>query len=354
VKRRKMLGIIPNNILDAIKVLNDNGFEAYLVGGAIRDILMGKEPQDFDICTAATPEEIKKIFPKNFDLGEKFGTVATIINDEVVEITTFRKDSTYSDGRHPDSVEFSSSIVEDLERRDFTMNAIAYSPNTGMVDPFGGLSAIENKEIKAVGNPLDRFNEDGLRIMRAVRFSSKLGFDIDKDTHSAMLECKNNLKRVSKERISSELLKILEGKNVVNAMMSNSEIIELIIPEYKMVLECPQNNPYHVYSLEEHTLKVVEAVNSDKVLLLSAFFHDFGKATTRIRDEKSIDRFPKHAQESEKITKEIMKGLKFDNKTIKEVALLIRYHDSLWNPQKSTVNLPPLTPYVVEVGASAS
>jgi len=328
---------IPNNIIKTIAIVNQNGYEAYLVGGAVRDILMQKEPKDYDICSSATTEQIKSIFPNHFCLGEKFGTISIIMDDDIIEITTLRKDSTYSDGRHPDSVEFCSSIEEDLSRRDFTMNAIAFSPSTGFVDPFNGWLDIKNKLIVAVGNPTDRFNEDGLRIMRAMRFSSRLGFEIENKTHQAMLECKDNLKKISKERLSSELIKILKGNNVLNVMTLNSSIISVIIPEYELVVNCPQQNPYHIYSLIEHTLKVVENIADDDILKLSAFFHDFGKPYVRYRGKNGIDRFSGHADKSVELTTEIMKGMKFDNKTIKDVTLLIKYHDSLWNPTESNI-----------------
>lgn len=327
----------PTVILKVIKILVENGYESYLVGGAVRDILMDKIPKDYDICTSATTEDIKRIFPKHFGLGEKFGTVSIIMDEEVIEITTFRKDSEYSDGRHPDSVEFTKDIVEDLSRRDLTMNAIALSPFTGIVDPFNGFDDINNKIIRAVGSAKNRFDEDGLRIVRAIRFSSCLGFSIEEETQKAMIDCKNNLKNVSKERFSSELIRILKGKNVFNAIKTNAVIFSIVIPEFDLVSKCPQQNPYHIYDVLDHTLKVVEAVPCDDVLKISAFFHDFGKAYVRFRDKKGIDRFGGHAAKSEELTISIMKNLKFDSKTVKDVALLVKYHDALWEPRESAV-----------------
>lgn len=326
---------LPESVSKVIRELNENGFDAYVVGGAVRDFLMGVEPHDYDITTSALPEEIKKIFPKHFALGEKFGTVSVVCdNCEPIEVTTFRKDSDYSDGRHPDKIEFVTSVFDDLCRRDFTMNAIAYSPNTGFVDPFNGIKDIERKIIKCVNNPVDRFNEDGLRIIRAARFSARLGFEIEEKTLQGMKDTIDMIDCVAEERIGPEFVKILVSDFAEVALKNYSFVIQKIIPEYKKVLKCKQNNPHHIYNLEGHTLKVVSGVPKEERIRLAAFFHDFGKPFVRVVDKKKIDHFPNHAEKGVTIVEDIMTRLRFPAKEIKEVGLLVKYHDVFWEPTK--------------------
>lgn len=327
---------LPKNVLMVLEKLNNAGYESYVVGGAVRDYVMGLPPHDYDVTTSALPEEIKRIFPEHFALGEKFGTISVITDTEPIEVTTFRKDSDYSDGRHPDKIEFVTSVFDDLCRRDFTMNAIAFNPNTGFVDPFNGISDIKNKLIRCVNNPIDRFNEDGLRILRAARFAAKLGFEIEDRTLLAMKNTINMLDCVAEERIGPEFVKILMSDHAAKTLHDYSFVIKKIIPEYRRVLRCKQNNPHHIYNLEGHTLKVVENVPKKEIVKLAAFFHDIGKPYVMVRGKDGIEHFPGHAGKGAELTEEIMARLRFSCKEIKDVADLVKYHDSFWEPTKRT------------------
>lgn len=326
---------LPKNVLSVINELNRNGYDAFVVGGAVRDYIMGVEPHDYDITTSALPDEIKEIFPNHFALGEKFGTVSVVFEDtEPIEVTTFRKESDYEDGRHPNTVEFVTSVFDDLCRRDFTMNAIAFSPKTGFVDPFNGIDDIKNKVIRCVNNPISRFNEDGLGIIRAVRFAAKLGFEIESETLNGMKETINMIDCVAEERIGPEFIKILISDFVEDVMIKYSFVICKFIPEYKKVLKCKQNNPHHIYNLEGHILKVIANSPKTERSRLAAFFHDIGKPAVKIIDKKGIYHFPNHAEAGEELTKEIMSRLRFSSNEIKEVCLLVKYHDAFWEPNK--------------------
>ena len=328
---------LPKEILSVLNRLNDAGYEAYVVGGAVRDYIMGVPPHDYDVTTSALPYQIKEIFPEHFALGEKFGTISVITESDPIEVTTFRKDSDYSDGRHPDRIEFVTSVYDDLCRRDFTMNAIAYSPKTGFVDPFGGINDIKNQIIRSVNNPVDRFNEDGLRILRAVRFAAKLGFDIEETTLKAMKDTIDMIDCVAEERIGPEFVKIITAANAEKALKEYSFVIEKIIPEYGMVLKCKQRNPHHIYTLEDHTLKVLSGVDRNERVRLAAFFHDIGKPFVRVVDKNKIEHFPGHAGKGADLTEEIMFRLRFSSKETKEIVALVKYHDSFWEPTKRNI-----------------
>ena len=331
---------LPKDVLTVLNKLNQAGYEAYVVGGAVRDYIMGLEPHDYDITTSALPAQIKEVFPEHFALGEKFGTISVITESEPIEVTTFRKDSDYSDGRHPDKIEFVTSVYDDLCRRDFTMNAIAYNPQTGFVDPFDGVVDIQNKVVRCVNNPVDRFNEDGLRIIRAARFAAKLGFEIESNTLQAMKDTIDMIDCVAEERIGPEFVKILISVHAEEVIKKYSFIISKIIPEYQNVLECKQNNPHHIYSLEDHILKVVSGVKRNERIRLAAFFHDIGKPVVSVYDEDGVEHFPGHAGEGAIITEKVMTRLRFPAKEIKDVELLVKYHDSFWEPTKrNTKNL---------------
>lgn len=326
--------LLPKNVVYVINTLNKAGYEAFVVGGAVRDYIMGLEPHDYDITTSAFPDEVKSLFPNYFPLGEKFGTVSVIVGDEQIEVTTFRSESDYEDGRHPNKVEFVRSLEKDLKRRDFTMNAIAYNPNTGFIDPFNGISDIKEKIIRCVNDANERFKEDGLRIVRAVRFSAKFGFSIEQNT---LIAAKNNidmLDKVSKERIGSEFAKILMSDNCEEAINNNDFLFDKIIPQWKDVRNCQQNSEWHIYDVKLHTLKVLSSIKNTERLRLAAFFHDFGKPYVKEIDENGISHFPGHADKSSEIAEKVLKDLRFSSKEIKEISLLIKYHDSFWNPSK--------------------
>lgn len=329
---------LPPSVVYVLKTLNSLGYEAYVVGGAVRDYLMGVEPHDYDVTTSAFPDEVKEIFPSHFALGEKFGTISVVYKDyDPIEVTTFRKESNYTDGRHPDEVSFVRSVFEDLSRRDLTINAIAYNPSVGLVDPFNGAEDIKNKIIRCVNKPEDRFNEDGLRILRAMRFASRLGFTIDDETMMAMTTCIDMLDCVSPERIGSEFAKLLVGANAGAIIRACPVQISKIVPQWAKVIGCGQKNPWHIYDVETHILRVVDNVEKDEITRMAAFFHDIGKPVVKVFGTDGIDHFPNHAAVSAEIAKEVLTALRFPSKTIEDVSALVRYHDSFWNPSKKSV-----------------
>ena len=325
---------LPKEVERIMEIITNAGFDAYLVGGCIRDFLMGEKPKDFDVTTDATPEEIHRVFDSRgevhlIDTGIKQGTVTAILNHVPVEVTTFRRESGYSDNRHPDQVTFSKSIEDDLARRDFTMNAIAYNPrgNGEFVDLYYGQVDIKNSLVKAVGDPDERFREDALRIMRALRFASQLDFEIDEATARAMKTLKDSLNNISRERIQKELEGILCGKAVERILRDYREIIEVIIPEITPMVGLDQCTPYHIYDVWEHTIRVVSGISPEPVLRLAALFHDIGKPSCFTKDEEGVGHFYGHPEVSTEIARGIMNRLKFDNHSKDKVLTLVRWHD---------------------------
>ena len=322
--------ILSNEAVCAINCLQSAGYEAFAVGGCVRDMLMGREVNDTDITTSATPEEIKAAFShlRTVETGIKHGTVTVIINGIPLEITTYRIEKGYTDGRHPDRVIFTESLEEDLKRRDFTVNSIAYSPDKGFRDPFGGKEDIERKIIRCVGNPKERFIEDSLRILRALRFSSVLGFTIERDTSEAMRECKALLKTVSEERIFSELSKLLCGKNVRDVIINYSDILEIILPEISCMKGFDQCNFHHIYDILTHTAAVTESIPAVPHLRFAALFHDCGKTDCFSKDENGTGHFYSHPSISAKKADEALLRLKSDTKTREKVVKLVKVHDT--------------------------
>lgn len=320
---------IPPSVNNIIKKLEESGYEAYAVGGCVRDSVMGKEPNDWDICTSALPEETLLCLDKDNIIknGVKHGTVTVRVDGENYEITTFRTDGEYTDNRHPESVTFVRDLNEDLSRRDFTINALAYSEERGLQDNFHGIDDIDNKIIRCVGSPDRRFGEDALRILRALRFSSVLGFDIEKRTAKSIHKNAYLLKNISKERIMSEFIKILEGKNVEAVLIGYSDVIGEIVPEIKPTIGFCQHNPHHLYDVWTHTVKVVSGVKSEKELRLAALFHDIGKPAKFTVDENGTGHFHGHPELSADIAERVLKRLKSDNKTIENVCKMIKLHD---------------------------
>ena len=321
---------IPKDVKVILNKLNECGYEAYVVGGCVRDSLIGKQPKDWDICTNAKPEQTMEVF-KGFHIiptGLQHGTITVMLNGEGYEITTYRVDGDYSDGRHPDSVSFTSSLSEDLARRDFTFNAMAYSEDEGIVDLYGGVEDLKKKRLKCVGNPTERFNEDALRIMRAIRFSSVLGCKIEENTHNSMVELYTNLDKIAKERINVEFSKMLCGKTPMFMLNEYQFIFSYIIPEIKPMIGFKQNNPYHWLDVWNHSLHVLfEVKEKDLALRLAALFHDIGKPSCYVEGEDGVGHFYGHADKSVEITEKIMKDLKYSNDMIDEVLTLIKYHD---------------------------
>lgn len=310
--------------------LQKAGYECFLVGGCVRDILMGKAPHDIDITTDATPEETKSVFSDfhTLDIGIKHGTITVIIEGEPIEITTYRTESVYTDGRHPDKVTFTKNIRDDLSRRDFTCNAIAFSPSAGIVDPFGGIADIKSKTLRCVGIAEERFREDSLRILRALRFASVLGFEIEKETEEAMYTCRELINIVSPERIYTEITKMLCGKNAGRILSGYSDILAVALPEIKAMKGFQQHNFHHIYDVLNHTAKVVDSIYPAVDLRLAALFHDCGKPDCFSLDEKGVGHFYSHASISASKTDEALKRLRCDNVTREKVVKLVKIHDS--------------------------
>lgn len=320
---------ISKNASLAIRLLKSNGYEAYLVGGCVRDMLMGAYAHDYDITTSATPSEMIKVFEKyrTIETGIRHGTLTVIINDESLEITTYRIDGEYKDNRHPENVTFSRNLKDDLSRRDFTINALVYNEDEGVMDLFGGKEDIKNKVIRAIGEKEKRFTEDALRILRAVRFSSTLGFEIEKETKNAMIKCAPLLHNIAGERIKAEMEKFLLGKNVKNAILENYEILAELIPEIGKMHKFDQKNKWHIYDILEHTAKAVESTPPTPHLRLAMLLHDTGKVHTFSADENGVGHFYGHGEKSGEIAKKYLDKYKYDSFTKDEVYNLVKYHD---------------------------
>lgn len=332
--------VLPSEIELCLSLLNRNGYSAYVVGGAVRDHLMGRQINDYDICTDALPNEVEKVFSdyKVIETGIKHGTVTALIGSSSVEITTFRTDGSYSDGRHPDSVDFTRNVIKDLSRRDFTVNAIAYSPIEGYIDPFGGINDINSKVIRCVGDPIRRFSEDALRILRALRFSSTLGFEIDKETSDAVFSLKDNLSLVSKERIRDEIKKLICGIGMNEVMTRYREVIALIIPDISKTFDYDQNNPHHDYDLYTHIIKTVNNLPCDPILRFAGLLHDIAKPLTESTDEKGASHYYGHAHRGAEMTESILRDLRFSNVEIRRIVTLIRHHDGVIEETETAVS----------------
>lgn len=330
---------LPSEVQTILRLLNDAGHRGYCVGGAVRDSVMGVTPTDWDVTTSATPEEIAKIFKdyKTIETGIKHGTLTVIINHKPFEITTFRIDGEYDDNRHPLNVQFTKELESDLARRDFTINALAYNEQDGLVDLYSGQEHIYNSIIKTVGDPDKRFQEDGLRIMRALRFSSCLNFSIEEETKNAIHNNKALLKNISAERIAVELTKLLCGKNVFSVLMEYSDVLSVIIPEIEATVGFRQHGKKHAYDVWEHICHTVDTIPPEKDLRLTMLLHDLGKIPTHKLNEKGDSTFKNHALVGGEMAKEILTRLKFDKKTINRVSFLVSCHD--FEPCESKVEL---------------
>lgn len=328
----------PKSAITIMKLLNLR-YKTYFVGGCVRDYIRRKAPHDWDITTSATPNQVKGCLSgyKILDTGIKHGTVSVITDDNTYEITTFRSDGQYTDGRHPDAVHFIPSITEDLSRRDFTMNAIAMSADGTILDPFGGEGDIKNDIIRCVGNPVQRFQEDPLRILRALRFASKLNFSIDPETASAMFKTAHLLSKVSVERIQSEFNQILLGQSARKILLTYREIIAEFIPEIRPCFDFKQNNPFHCYDVLEHIAASVEYAPYDKIIRLTMFFHDVGKPLCYKEDENHIGHFYGHAAVSADIAHKRLRKMRYENIVIKNVTHLVQAHDTHFSPTATFV-----------------
>lgn len=319
---------VPKKAQFIIDTITAAGFEAYVVGGCVRDSLLGRVPQDWDITTSATPSQVKSLFGHTIDTGIRHGTVTVMLDREGFEVTTYRIDGKYEDNRHPSEVTFTPSLEEDLKRRDFTINAMAYNESAGLVDLFGGLEDMEKKLIRCVGDARERFGEDALRILRAIRFSAQLGYMIEAQTREAIRELAGSLSQISAERIQVELVKLLVSPHP-DYLRDAWElgVTRVILPEFDRMMETPQNHPHHQYNVGEHTLHTLTEVEADKELRLTMLFHDMGKPETLVTDEEGITHFYGHPAVSEEITRKILRRLKFDNDTVHRVCHLVKYHD---------------------------
>lgn len=319
---------LPEDVKKIISTLEGSGFEAYAVGGCVRDAVYGRKPHDWDITTSAAPQEVKKLFRRTIDTGIQHGTVTVMLKNTGYEVTTYRVDGEYHDHRRPESVTFTRSLTEDLKRRDFTINAMAYNDTAGLVDLYQGREDLEKGVIRCVGDPEKRFEEDALRIMRAVRFAAELGFTIDLDTAEAARKHAPALQDVSAERIETELTKLLVSEHPEELLtMADLGITAVILPEFDRMLATPQNTPWHIYDVGRHTVAVIRNVKPTKVMRYAALLHDSGKPDCRTTDEKGRDHFKGHAAVSEKIASKVLHRLKMDNDTIYTVRKLVYWHD---------------------------
>lgn len=335
---------IPKGAAAIIDTLQSNGFEAYLVGGCVRDSILKRPVHDWDITTSATPDEMKKVFSdtKIIETSIKHGTLTILSVDGFYECTTYRIDGAYSDGRHPDMVRFTKSLTEDLKRRDFTINAMAYNDKEGLIDLFGGRFDLMDHVIRCVGNPEDRFKEDALRIMRALRFAAQLEFDLEMKTKIAAFQMSDTLTKVSAERINSEFCKILTqpmGRQIIDYYR---EIIAVFIPEIKDMFDFEQNNPYHMLNVWDHTIEVLARAAlfmdpNNLALVLAAFFHDIEKPHSYQDGPDGIRHFYGHAAKSVEMTDNIMRRMRFNNSIREQVVTLVKYHDADIKPEAKYV-----------------
>ena len=347
---------LPENVQKIITTLQMYGYEAYAVGGCVRDSLLNRTPGDWDITTSAMPGETKSLFDKTFDTGIEHGTVTVVFGREGYEVTTYRIDGEYTDSRHPREVTFTRSLKEDLLRRDFTINAMAYNDKDGLIDIFGGKEDLQRKCIRCVGNAKERFSEDALRILRGVRFAAQLGFDISEDTKEGMRELAPTLRNISAERIQVELVKMLTSDRPELLKMAwELKITQIFLPEFDRMMETIQETPHHMYNVGEHTLHAMKNVRADKILRLTMLLHDTGKPALKTMDANGVAHFKKHAAESEKIAGRVLKRLKFDNDTLRKVTKLVKYHDYRMEATEKNVRRAmniigeELFPYYMEV-----
>lgn len=318
---------MPDNVSRIINTLQKAGYETYIVGGCVRDAVLGKEPDDWDITTSAKPEEVKALFRRTIDTGIAHGTVTVMFGKEGYEVTTYRVDGKYNDHRKPSSVTFTASLLEDMKRRDFTINAMAYNETEGIVDHFDGVGDLKRGIIRCVGEPRERFDEDALRILRAVRFAAQLDFTIEETTKAAIREQAVFLKDISAERIHVELTKLLVSQHPEKLRTAYElGVTAVVLPEFDRMMETEQNNKHHMYNVGEHTLRVVQEVPANEGLRWAALLHDVAKPVMKTSDERG-DHFYGHNKTGEEMARQILVRLKFDNATIARVKRLVLWHD---------------------------
>ena len=320
---------LPAHAARAIEQLEGAGFETWAVGGCVRDSLRGATPHDWDLCTAARPEQMKAVFAgkRVLETGLKHGTLTLLTDGGPLEITTFRADGGYSDGRHPDAVRFVGSVEDDLARRDFTVGAIAWHPVRGLCDPYGGLDDLQDGILRAVGDPDARFTEDGLRILRAVRFASQLGFAVEPQTAAAMRRQLGRLDCVAAERVREELTRTLCGRFVQRALLSYRDVLAAVLPELVPMFDCAQQNPHHLYDVWEHSVRAVGQVPAVPALRWAMLLHDCGKPACKTIDEKGVGHFYGHPKVSREIAEQIVQRLRFSGAESARILLLVEQHD---------------------------
>lgn len=319
---------IPEKAKYIIDTLEDAGFEAYVVGGCVRDSILGRVPQDWDITTSALPLQVKELFRRTIDTGLQHGTVTIMQGEEGFEVTTYRIDGEYEDGRHPKDVTFTPNLEEDLLRRDFTINAMAYNDRRGLVDLYDGIGDIERRTIRCVGDPMARFGEDALRMLRAVRFSAQLGYTIEPATRDAITKLAGTLEKISAERIRTELVKLLVSDNPYELKEAyETGMTAVFLPEFDRAMQTAQNHKHHCYSVGEHILHSIEEIEAEPVLRIAMLLHDIGKPDSLTVDEAGITHFHGHPVLGESMARDILRRLKFDNDTIDKVCRLVRFHD---------------------------
>ncbi len=321
---------IPQHALTVVERLEHYGYEAYVVGGCVRDSLLGRKPKDWDVCTNALPNEVLGVFRRFHVIktGLKHGTVTVMVNHEPVEVTTYRIDGEYTDNRHPDAVQFVSHLEADLARRDFTINAMAYSPTRGLADAFGGQADLAAGQIRCVGEPDARFNEDGLRLLRALRFAARYGFDIERETAYAIHRNRHLLENVSAERIFSELKGILVGEGAREMLLAFPDVFATIIPEMSATVGFEQRNPHHVYDVWTHTAHAVQAAPAEPTLRLAMLLHDIAKPACFSVDESGKGHFYRHPARGAEMARRVLNQLRSDNATIAAVCTLVAEHDN--------------------------
>ena len=330
---------LPPSALAVMNALTARGFDAWVVGGSVRDHLRGQVPHDYDMTTDATPEEMKVAFSgmRVIETGIRHGTVTVLSQGVPYEVTTYRVDGAYADHRHPDGVQFTRDLTGDLARRDFTVNAIAYHPERGYQDPFGGCADMERKVLRAVGNPRLRFEEDALRILRGIRFAATLGFTLEEETEAALLEKKDLLTFVSRERIRDELLKLLVGDCAGAVLRRYRDVLAVCIPQLAPMFDHPQNTPYHCYDVWEHSIRTLEALPPDPLLRLAGLLHDIAKPACHTLDGQGVSHFRGHQREGAEMAREIATALRLDKASTQRLAALVYHHDDRTPPQRGKV-----------------
>lgn len=321
---------LPGRIEAVLSRLEQAGYASYVVGGAVRDCLAGRQPHDYDLCTAALPQQVEQLFA-DYDVietGLQHGTVTILVEEKPIEVTTFRTEGKYSDGRRPDAVAFVSHIEQDLSRRDFTVNAMAYSPVHGLCDPFGGQEDLRHKRLRCVGDPDTRLQEDALRILRALRFAAQRGYTIESETAAALHRNKAELSHVSAERITSELLQMICGAHAGCVLMAFSDIITEILPELSPMIGFEQHNAYHNYDVWEHSVRSMESIRPEWMLRLTMLLHDAGKPATFSMDERGIGHFYGHPAVSYDIAQQVVKHLRLPVQQEQKLLYLVRHHDT--------------------------